>query len=201
MGAPERNSVSRASRRVTGYDIRMKYSRSAVLHSFLAVFLCCPAALDLTGQEMGHSQTKVRSTHLKVQGLDGRAITLSPEEFAGLPHKTVSVFNSHTKVNEKYSGVPVSDLLAKVGAPLGEKVRGKLFLTGVIAEGADNYGVLYAIAEVDPTIHTGDVIVADSMDDHKLDKDGAFKIVSTEEKRCSRAPMSARCHRALRACR
>jgi hypothetical protein len=77
-------------------------------------------------------------------------------------------------------------LLAKVGVPLGENVRGKLFLTGIVAEGTDNYGVLYSLAEVDPSIHNGNVIVADSVDNHKLDKDGAFKLVSTEEKRPAR---------------
>lgn len=52
-------------------------------------------------------------------------------------------------------------------------------------------GVLAAVAAerrrrwtiVDPSIHAGDVIVADSVDDHKLEKDGAFRMVSTEEKR------------------
>ena len=43
-----------------------------------------------------------------------------------------------------------------------------------------------AFAEVDPSIHAGDVLVADSVDDHKLEKDGAFKMVSTEEKRPAR---------------
>ena len=59
-------------------------------------------------------------------------------------------------------------------------------MTGVVAEGTDHYSVLYSLAEVDPSIHTGDVIVADSMDGHPLDKDGAFKLISTEEKRPAR---------------
>lgn len=103
-----------------------------------------------------------------------------------MPHKTVSVYNEHTKANEKYSGVSLVKLLAKVNVPLGEKVRGKLFMTAVIAEGTDKYRVLYALAEVDPSIHTGDVLVADMMDGQKLGKDGMFKMVSTEEKRPAR---------------
>ena len=161
----------------------MKEPRPALLFAVLA--FCSVAALS--AQDMDHrSRPAVLSTHLKIQGLDGKSITLSPEEFATLPHKTVSVFNSHSKIDEKYSGVPLTDLLAKVGVPLGEQVKGKLFLTGIVAEGTDNYDVLYALAEVDPSIHAGDVIVADSVDNHKLDKDGAFKIVSTEEKRPAR---------------
>ncbi len=135
---------------------------------------------------MDHSRPTTPSTLLKITGLDGKSITLSPEEFAALPHKAVSVFNSHSKANEKYSGVALTDLLAKVNVPLGENIRGKLFLTGIIAEGTDNYSVLYALAEVDPSIHVGDVIVADSVDEHKLEKDGAFKMISTEEKRPAR---------------
>jgi hypothetical protein len=50
----------------------------------------------------------------------------------------------------------------------------------------DSYRVLYSLAEVDPAIHTGDVIVADTIDGQKLGKDGAFKMVSSEEKRPAR---------------
>ncbi len=133
-----------------------------------------------------HHQPAVPSTRLTIRGLDGKTVELGPDEFAALPHKTVSVFNSHTKANEKYSGVALSDLLAKVGVPQGESVKGKLFMTGVVAQGTDKYAVLYALAEVDPSIHAGDVIVADSMDGQKLTKDGAFKMVSTEERRPAR---------------
>jgi hypothetical protein len=59
-------------------------------------------------------------------------------------------------------------------------------MIGVIAEGMDSYRVLYSLAEVDPAIHTGDVIVADTIDGQKLGKDGAFKMVSSEEKRPAR---------------
>ncbi len=113
-------------------------------------------------------------------------MTFTPQDIAAMPHKSVSVYNAHTKANETYSGVPLADLLGKVGVPLGENVRGKLFLVGVVAEGTDQYSVLFALAEVDASIHAGDVIVADSIDGQKLGKDGVFKMVSTEEKRPAR---------------
>lgn len=149
----------------------------------------CACSLGALGQGMGmdhHGQPAVASTQLTIQGLDGKSVTLTPADLAAMPHKTVAVFNAHTKANEKYSGVALSDLLAKVGVPQGENVKGKVFLTAVIAEGTDKYSVLYALAEVDPSIHAGDVIVADQMDGQKIDKDGAFKLVSTEEKRPAR---------------
>jgi Oxidoreductase molybdopterin binding domain len=146
--------------------------------------LCCGPAVA-AAQQMEHSAPSP-STHLTIKTYEGKTLTLSPEELAALPHKSVSVFNAHSKANETYSGVPLADLLTKVGVPLGESVRGKVFLTGVVASGVDGYGVLYSLAEVDPSIHTGDVIVADTIEGKKLDKDGAFKMVSSEERRPAR---------------
>jgi len=131
-------------------------------------------------------QEGIPSAQLTLHGIDGKSISLTPEDLAAFPRKTVSVFNARTKADEKYSGVVLSDLLAKVSVPQGENVRGKLFMTAIVAEGTDKYRVIYALAEVDPSIHTGDVIVADSMDGQKLSKDGAFKLVSTEERRPAR---------------
>jgi hypothetical protein len=140
----------------------------------------------LPAQEMDRSRPSIASTLLTVRALDGKSITFTPEEFAALPHKSLAVFNAHTKGNETYSGVPLTDLLIKLGVPHGEEVKGKGFMTGVVAEGTDKYSVLYALAEVDPSIHTGEVIVADSQDGQKLGKDGAFKMVSSEERRPAR---------------
>ena len=142
--------------------------------------------LALIAQGMDHHQASEPSTQLTLRGLDGKTVSLTGDEMAALPHKTISVFNSHSKANETYSGVAVADLLTRVGVPRGEEVKGKLFMTAVVAEGTDHYSVLYALAEVDPSIHTGDVIVADSVDGQKLGKEGAFKMVSTEERRPAR---------------
>ena len=147
--------------------------------------MLCSGAAVVAAQQMEHSAPSP-STHLTIKTYEGKTLTLSPEELAALPHKSVSVFNAHSKANETYSGVPLADLLSKVGVPLGESVRGKVFLTGVVASGVDGYGVLYSLAEVDPSIHTGDVIVADTVDGKKLEKDGAFKMVSSEERRPAR---------------
>jgi hypothetical protein len=148
--------------------------------------LLCGGSSTIVAQQMEHSAPSAPSTHLTIKTYDGKTLSLSPEELAALPHKSVSVFNAHSKTNETYSGVLLADLLSKVGVPLGEAVRGKLFLIGIVASGTDNYGVLYSLAEVDPAIHTGDVIVADTLDGQKLTKDGAFKMVSSEERRPAR---------------
>jgi hypothetical protein len=140
----------------------------------------------LVAQQMEHSTPSTPSTQLTIKTYEGKTLNFSPDELAVLPHKQVSVFNAHSKANETYSGVLLADLLGKAGVPLGESMRGKLFMTGIVAQGMDNYSVLYSLAEVDPSIHTGDVIVADTLDGQKLGKDGAFKMVSSEEKRPAR---------------
>jgi hypothetical protein len=162
-------------------------------HFLPITFAITVLALALVGrtlaavvEQMEHSAPSTPSTRLSIKTYDGKTLNFSPEEFAALPHKPVTVFNAHSKANETYSGVPLADLLSKAGVPLGESVRGKLFMIGIVAAGMDGYSVLYSLAEVDPAIHTGDVIVADMLDGKKLDKDGAFKMVSSEERRPAR---------------
>jgi hypothetical protein len=156
------------------------------LTALLVVLILCGVSQAMVAQQMEHSAPSAPSTQLTIKTYDGKTLTLSPGELAALPHKTVAVFNAHSKAQEQYAGVPLADLLAKVGVPTGESVRGKLFLIGVVATGTDGYGVLYSLAEVDPAIHTGEVIVADTLDGQKLSKDGAFKMVSSEERRPAR---------------
>jgi len=156
------------------------------LAALLVVLILCGVSPAMVAQQMEHSAPSAPSTQLTIKTYEGKTLTLSPGELAALPHKSVTVFNAHSKAQEQYAGVPLADLLAKVGVPTGESVRGKLFLIGVVATGTDGYGVLYSLAEVDPAIHTGEVIVADTLDGQKLSKDGAFKMVSSEERRPAR---------------
>jgi hypothetical protein len=77
-------------------------------------------------------------------------------------------------------------LLARLDAPLGEKLRGKALAMYVVAEGTDKYRAVYSLAEIDPAFHTGTVIVADREDGQPIAKDGPFKLVNTEDNRPAR---------------
>jgi hypothetical protein len=114
-------------------------------------------------------------------------LLLSVADLKAIPQTTVTVHNEHTKADETYSGVRVADLLAKMGAPLGPKLRGAALGAYLVATGSDGYVAVVALAEADPTFHSGEVIVAVSMNGQPLDEhSGPFKLVVTEDKRPAR---------------
>lgn len=104
------------------------------------------------------------------------------------PHIVVTVHNSHTNSDESYSGVRLADLLADYGAPLGDQLRGKALSAYVVLTGSDGYRVVFALAEIDPAFHPGEIIVADTMNGKALDeKTGPFRLAVTEDKRPARS--------------
>jgi hypothetical protein len=113
---------------------------------------------------------------------------LTTAELKDLPRSNVMLHNSHSDAEESYSGVRLSDLLAKIGAPLGDDLRGRSLADYLVATGSDGYTVLLSLAEIDPSFHPGEVIVADTMDGKPLDAhSGPLKLVVTEDKRPARS--------------
>jgi hypothetical protein len=117
---------------------------------------------------------------------DRALVVLSLPDFHLLPHITVTVHNSHTNASETYSGVPLAALLAKVNAPLDKGLHGEAMTSYVMATGSDGYSVVLSLAEVDPSFHEGQVIVADTRDGQPLGKSGPFQLVVTDDKRPAR---------------
>jgi hypothetical protein len=118
-------------------------------------------------------------------------VKLSVSEFKALPHTDVSFHNSHTNKDERYAGVRLADLLSKMGAPMGNELRGEGLALYVVATGADGYRAVRALAEADPSFHPGEVLVADTMDGKPLDPhSGPFKLVVTEDKRPARSVLN-----------
>lgn len=103
---------------------------------------------------------------------------------AALPHTTVTVYNEHAKANQTYSGVPLIDLLTKLGVP--DKPRGKQFRIYLVAAGSDGYEVVYSLGEVTPDVHDATVLVADSEDGKALTGSGPLQLIATGEKRPAR---------------
>jgi len=113
-------------------------------------------------------------------------VTLSLVEFRALPHVNIKVHNAHADADETYSGVPLAALLAKVNAPLGENLRGKAPANYVVASGFDGYSVVVSLAELDPSFHDGQILVADACDGQPLADSGPFRLIVSEDKRPAR---------------
>ncbi|MGO4210850.1 hypothetical protein AB4043_08500, partial [Terriglobus sp. YAF25] len=116
-----------------------------VILALACVFIALPVFAETAAQTtqqpaMAHAhEATTPSTSLTVTGPTGKVLKVSPEDLKAMPHKSVEVFNEHSKAKETYTGVPLTDLLKQVDVPTGEKLRGKLYLLGVIVEGTDHY--------------------------------------------------------------
>lgn len=124
---------------------------------------------------------------LIIVGADGQRGVFTPATLKEYPHQTVTIFDHHTNAQETYSGVPLVELLAKLGVPHGNDLMGKVFADYLVATGADGYRSVIALGEVDPEFHPGTVLIADTMDGKPLDKAGPFRLVVSEDKRPARS--------------
>jgi hypothetical protein len=115
-----------------------------------------------------------------------KATTFTVAKLAAMPQKTVKVHNAHTNADESYSGVLLSDLLAKAGFVADKTTQQTMLHSIVRAEGTDKYWVVYSATEVEGSEHAGDVIVAISQDGHGLGADGNLKLISTDDKKPQR---------------
>ncbi len=113
-------------------------------------------------------------------------VTISAADIAHLPHHTV-VFNDHGKLI-RYEGVLLHDVLAKGGFDFGEGLRGKQLSSYVAALASDGYQVVYALAELDPTIADAGIMVADKREGERISLDeGPLRIIVPHDKRAARS--------------
>jgi hypothetical protein len=144
----------------------------------------------LAGAQMGSGMPSKaaapQSTTLQLAGLAGAGSVVTPGELASMPHTSVTVENGHTHASETYSGVPLIQLLRRVGAPEGKDVHGKALSDYILATGTDGYQAVLALAEIEPDFHPGEVLVADTMDGKPLTGDGQFKLIVSEDKHPAR---------------
>ena len=126
-------------------------------------------------------------SEFKVGGMVTTPLTVTVEDLKKMPRKTLRVENEHVKRTEVYEGVPLEALLQKAGVPQGEQVRGAAMATYVVVEAADDYHVVFSLAELDSSFLDSEVLMADTIDGAPLPPDqGPFKLVAPHEKRPAR---------------
>jgi hypothetical protein len=109
---------------------------------------------------------------------------LTAADLDALPRATASI--SGNGMTTTYEGVWVRDVLKKAGVPIGS-LRGASLSTYVIASASDGYQVLFSIAELDPEMTEGKVLLADKANGQSLfGEQGSFRLVTPNDKRGAR---------------
>lgn len=113
-------------------------------------------------------------------------VTISAADLAALPRHSATS-NDHGK-HIPYEGVLLHDVLEKGGINFGKGLRGKQLSTYVEALASDGYQVVFALADVDPTIADSGILVADKRDGQALAAtEGPLRIVVPHDKRPARS--------------
>ena len=144
-------------------------------------------AMGQPAAPMEHHDAKVKipSTSLTITA-EGKSVTLSLADLQAMPQRTLKVHNGHSNVDETYTGVGMDDLLKKFGLTLENGGAKKVYHSYVRVEGTDKYFVLYSASELEAGLHSGDAIVALTVNGAPLTEDGKFKFVAGAEKKPAR---------------
>ncbi len=149
------------------------------------VFLSLVSILSISRH--ASAQNAGASPALKIGGNVATPLGLSLADLKNMPRKTLKVVNPHSKKTEVYDGVPLQELFRRAGLPQGEKLRGPLMTTYVLAEASDDYRVVFSLAELDSGFLDSEVIVADTLDGAPLGSgEGPLKLVAPHDKRPAR---------------
>lgn len=135
-------------------------------------------ALFASGVACGQSVT--------VGGAVSQPYALSDTVMATLPQVTVRAAD-HGQPEAAYSGVTLRDVVAKAGAPTGMAIRGPALATYVVCSAADNYRVVFSLAELDSAFSDRTVLVATKKDGQPLsEREGHFRLIVPGDQRPAR---------------
>lgn len=93
-----------------------------------------------------------------------RKLAFTREEFAALPHAELTAPDPHEKIEHRYSGVALRDLLARLEVPTGKSIRGAAQQLAVLVRGTDGYAVVFSLAELDEDYGRRQPLLADRED-------------------------------------
>jgi len=115
-----------------------------------------------------------------------RPYTLTLDDLKTMPRTTVTLKTDAGTT--RYEGVLLAEVLERAGAPLGNDMSGKAVASYVLASAADGYQAVFALAEADPGMSDGELLVADSSDGKPLvAPQGPLRLVSPHDKRAARS--------------
>jgi hypothetical protein len=122
---------------------------------------------------------------LGLTGAAGQKATLTAADLAAMPHVQVTT-KAHGQTHA-YGGVILGDVLARVGAPRGEAIKGPELATVARFTASDGYQVVLDLAQTDPLTRASRVIIADREAGAPLKGDGPFRLVIEDDLRPARS--------------
>ncbi len=112
-----------------------------------------------------------------------KTLSFTAAEFTALPHTEVVATDPHVQKKRLFSGVPVSELLTRADAPLGDKLRGDALRLAVVARGKDGYVVFFARADFDEAFSGRTILLAETEDGELLPDNAApFRLITPGDK-------------------
>jgi DMSO/TMAO reductase YedYZ molybdopterin-dependent catalytic subunit len=123
---------------------------------------------------------------VKVTGEVLKPLTLSAADLASMP-RTTAVARDKQGVEHSFSGVSLADIFKEAGVTSGRQLRGENLAKYVLVTCADNYQVVFSLAELDSSFTDRVVILADQMEGKPLAPGvGPFRIIVPGEKKPAR---------------
>jgi hypothetical protein len=109
----------------------MQSQKNRIAASWPAFFVSLTVVLFLSGELFGHQAPAPPSTLTVASApakdelrISARAyhedLLLKAADLKAMPRTTITIHNEHAKADETYAGVRASDVLTKMGAPLGK---------------------------------------------------------------------------------
>lgn len=126
------------------------------------------------------------SQSVTVGGEVATPLTLTAPDLAAMP-RTTAVAKDKQGTPHTFEGVSLADIFKKAGVTIGPDLRKKNLAKYVLVTCADNYQVVFSLAELDSSFTDRVVILADQMEGKPLPTGtGPFRVIVPGEKKPAR---------------
>lgn len=123
---------------------------------------------------------------VKVGGEVTTPLTLTAADLTAMP-RTTATARDKQGVPHTFSGVAIADILNKAGVTTGRQLKGKNLAKYLLVTCADNYQVVFSLAELDSSFTDRVVILADQEEGKPLPAGiGPFRLIVPGEKKPAR---------------
>lgn len=149
----------------------------------MAVVICCGAVAQGGGSQGGGAYS------VKVSGEVTNPLTLTAADISAMPRTNASAKDRHGEMHS-FSGVAIADILNKAGVTTGRQLKGENLAKYLLVTCADNYQVVFSLAELDSSYTDRVVILADQVEGKPLPAGtGPFRLIVPGEKKPARSCM------------